>query len=312
LVIAAAGFAGMVQAQVDAPPPWAYPVPTPGTPLPSVNDQVTHLPGSTAAFTNKQVRDGFNVADWYPGDHPKMPAYVAHGHAPDVRGCGYCHLPNGQGRPENASLAGQPAAYIVEQVAAMREGRRHSSVPKMGPPAAMLALSKHTKDSDIKIAADYFSKLTYRKWERVVETATVPKAVPDGTSMFAPIPGGGTEKIGTRILEMPEDAARTELRDPRSGFVAYVPPGSIARGKRLVESGAGRLPCAACHGPDFKGMAGTPSLAGRSPSYIIRQFYDIQHGNRSGPLVEPMKAEIAGLKMADMVAIAAYMASRTP
>jgi len=310
-IVAVVALAGLAWAE-DAPPPWAYPVPAPGTPAPSVNDEVQHLTGSTAAFTNKQIRDGFHVADWHPGDHPKMPDYVAHGRAPNVRGCAYCHLPNGQGRPENASLAGQPSAYIVEQVVAMREGRRHSSVPQMGPPAAMLALAKFTKDADLKIAGDYFAGLTYHKWVRVVEAATVPKTAPDGTGMLTPVPGGGTEKIGNRIIETPEDAGRTELRDPRSGFVAYVPPGSIARGKALVDSGAGRLPCASCHGADFKGVAGTPALAGRSPSYIIRQFYDIQHGNRSGPLVEPMKAEIAGLKLPDLIAIAAYLSSRQP
>ena len=177
----------------------------------------------------------------------------------------------------------------------------------------MLALSKHTRDADLKIAADYFSKLTYHKWERVVEAATVPGKTGARRHQHARPHTGWrlTEKIGTRIIEGPEDAARTDLRDPHSGFIAYVPPGSIARGKQLVESGAGRLPCAACHGADFKGSDGTPALAGRSPSYIIRQFYDIQHGNRSGPLVEPMKAEIAGThRLPDlMVAIAASIRS---
>ncbi|HEX4272095.1 MAG TPA: c-type cytochrome [Rhizomicrobium sp.] len=312
-IAGAVALAGLAEAQVASPPPFAFPVPPPGTPAPATTDEIAHLPGSTAAFTLKQVRDGFNVADWFPQDHPRMPAYVAHGHSPDVRGCAYCHLPNGQGRPENASLAGQPSAYIVEQVVAMREGRRHSSVPQMGPPAAMLALSQHAKDADIKIAGDYFAGLKFHKWIRVVETDMAPKTFVDGTSMLTATPDGAKEKLaGDRLLEMPENVARTELRDPRSGFVAYVPKGSIAHGKALVQSDAGRLPCAVCHGDDYKGAAGTPSLAGRSPSYLIRQMYDIQHGARGGPALAPMKAEVAKLKQADMVAIAAYLASREP
>ncbi len=304
--------AGLAQAQVDAPPPWAFPVAPPGTRPPATTDEVATLPGSSASFTLKQVRDGFNVADWHPGDHPPMPDYVKHGAAPNVRACGYCHLPNGQGRPENASIAGQPSDYIVEQVVAMREGRRKSSEPRMGPPAAMLALSAHTKDADLKIAGDYFASLTYKPWIRVVETDMAPKTFVDGTSMLNQTPDGAMEKIGTRIIEVPESVERTELRDPRSGFVAYVPKGSIARGKKLVDTGAGTMPCATCHGADFKGMEGTPGLAGRSPSYLIRQMYDIQHGNRSGPKVEPMKFVVAKLKLSDMVAIAAYLSSRKP
>lgn len=312
MVAAAVAVGGLAAAQVQTPPPWAYPVAPPGTPRPTGGPQIVHLPGSSAAFTLSQVRDRFSVADWYPGDHPKMPDFVMHGHKSEIPACGYCHLPNGEGRPENASLAGQPADYIVEQVAAMREGRRHSSVPQMGPPASMLALAKHTNDSEVKIAADYFSGLHYHQWIRVVEAEMVPKTAPDGTGMLNATPDSTKEKIGDRIIEVPEDAALTDLRDPRSGFVAYVPKGSVARGKKLVDSGAGAQPCAACHGADFRGLAGTPALAGRSPSYLVRQMYDIQHGSRSGPAVEPMKPEVARLKLADMVAIAAYLSSHQP
>ena len=52
---------------------------------------------------------------------------------------------------------------------------------------------------------------------------------------------GGREPIGKRIIEMPENLDRIELRDPRTGFVAYVPKGAIARGKKLVESGRRRF-----------------------------------------------------------------------
>ena len=98
-------------------PIWAYPVPQ-TMPAPSKPDNTVQkkVPGSKAHFTEAGVNDRFNVPDWFPKDHPPLPEVVAHGRQPKVFACGYCHLPNGQGRPENAPLAGQPAAYIIEQV----------------------------------------------------------------------------------------------------------------------------------------------------------------------------------------------------
>jgi cytochrome c553 len=122
------------------------------------------------------------------------------------------------------------------------------------------------------------------------------------------------EPIGQRIIEMPEDLERTELRDATSGFVAYVPPGSLAKGEALVARGAGgrTIACAICHGPELKGLGHVPALAGRSPSYIVRQLWDIKYGLRTGPWAELMKAVVAQLSEEDMVAIAAYTASRMP
>jgi cytochrome c553 len=44
----------------------------------------------------------------------------------------------------------------------------------------------------------------------------------------------------------------------------------------------------------------------------VRQLYDIQHGVRNGPWTELMKAVVARLSEEDLVAIAAYTASRDP
>ena len=44
-----------------------------------------------------------------------------------------------------------------------------------------------------------------------------------------------TEPIGMRIIETPENDEQTEpLRNPRSGFIAYAPVGSIEKGEVLV------------------------------------------------------------------------------
>jgi cytochrome c553 len=319
-VIMTAATAGAVltaqaPAPAGSPPPWVYtvnPPPTPGaTPAP-VDPAPRQVPGSTVSLTTAQTRDAFNPPDWHPSAHPPMPEAVAHGRRPAMRACGFCHLVNGQGRPENAALAGLPAAYIVQQMADFRNGERRSAEPRMGPPNAMIQDAKAATDDEIKAAAAYFTSFPFKKWVRVVESKDVPKTRIAG-SMHVPA-DDGSEPLGPRIIELPEDLARTELRDASSGFVAYVPPGSIAKGEALVKTGGGgkTVACTTCHGADLKGLGPVPPLAGRSPSYTIRQMYDIQQGVRHGTWSALMKGAVEKLTIDDMVAIAAYTASREP
>ena len=303
-------LAGGALAQGAPLPWWAYPVTDKKFPAPDPAE-VGRLPGTKVTFTKAGVNDRFNAPDWYPASHPKMPDIVAHGRKPGVFACGYCHLPNGQGRPENASVAGQPAAYIVQQVADMRSGARKSSSDKMGSINAMLAVAKASNDAEVKIAAEYFSKLKYQKWIRVVETDRVPKIAVGDRNMLNVV-SNAKEPIGKRILEVPENLERTEWRDSKSGFIAYVPKGAIARGKQLVESGAGAFPCAACHGPDYKGNGNVPALAGRSPAQITRQLYDFKAGTRNGEGAAMMKPEVANMTDDMRIDIAAYLASLNP
>jgi cytochrome c553 len=113
---------------------------------------------------------------------------------------------------------------------------------------------------------------------------------------------------------VPEDLEQFENRDSRAQFIAYVPIGSVSKGAALVSTGGmGKtLQCAICHGPDLKGLGGIPSIAGRSPSYVVRQLYDIQNGTRAGTATQLMKVTVANLSVEDMVSIAAYLASVTP
>jgi cytochrome c553 len=124
----------------------------------------------------------------------------------------------------------------------------------------------------------------------------------------------GAEPLGRRIIEIPEDVSRTELRDASSGFVAYVPIGSIARGMTLVRTGGnGRtVACGTCHGADLKGLGPVPPLAGRSPSYTVRQLFDLQQGARKGQWSALMTAAVEKLTIDDMINISAYLASREP
>jgi len=213
-----------------------------------------------------------------------MPDLVAHGRKPAVL-LRLLPLAQRPGPSRKRSLAGQPAAYILE-AGDGNEGRPPQDLAAdHGSIKAMDAIAAAANAEEIKIAADYFSKLHYKKWIRVVEAGKVPKFEISSHNMLVKAKGDGTEALGMRIAEMPENLDRVELRDPSLGFVAYVPKGAIAKGRKLVESGNGAFPCASCHGADLKGSGDVPALAGRSPSGIVRQLYDIQHGTRTGPAV---------------------------
>ena len=194
-----------------------------------------------------------------------MPDIVGHGRKPDVYACGYCHLPNGQGRPENSSLAGLPVDYIVQQMADFKSGLRKSSEPADLPVATMVANETKANDQEIQAAAAYFSALKPKPWIRVIETRTVPKTHVAGWMLVVSEPVV-MEPIGQRIIETPENLDRTELRDDTSGFIAYVPLGSIKKGKVLVTTGgAGKtMPCPPAMARTSRGSAAfRPSQAVR-------------------------------------------------
>ena len=312
LSLASIFFAGTQAFGAEAPPAWAYPVNPPDF-KPTPDDGVLRrVPDSTVTYPLGQLRDRFIAPVWHPGDHPPLPQVVAQGRKPGVFACGFCHRADGPGGPENAGLAGLPAAYFIQQMADYKSGARKTSVPKRNIDL-MISLAKDITDAEVEAAAAYFSALKPRSNIRVVETDTVPKTFVAGWFLAA-VKTGETEALGQRIIETPEDVERFEHRDPRSQFIAYVPTGSIAKGAALVGTGgAGRTQqCATCHGPDLKGMAGAPPIAGRSPSYVVRQLYDMQNGARAGAATQLMKDAVANLTVEDMLAIAAYLATRTP
>jgi cytochrome c553 len=275
------------------------------------------IPGSSQAFSLVDIRDGQNVIDWFPGDHPPMPDVVKHGpaHFGNLkRGCASCHLANGKGRPENAQPAALPVAYFIRQIHDFKTGVRRSADPRKPNTGTMINLAMVMTDAEVRQAAEYFSAISWNTpWVRVVETNMVPKTRIQG-NLFLAIAQTRTEPIAGRIIEVPEDTEQAETyRNPHSGFVAYAPVGSIARGRDLVETGGGiTTACAQCHGPDLMGDAEMPPIAGRSPSYMARQLYDIQRGTRNGASAQLMKPVVANLTEEDIVAITAYVASRPP
>ena len=332
VVLAVVAAGALVAAQIaKEPPSWAYgiapgtPMPTPGgrgagaggggrggAPQPAPDPTPQHVPGSNLTFTLAEIRNAFGPADWFPGDHPTMPPAVARGRMPDERACALCHYPNGKGRPENAAVAGLPYSYIVQQLADFKNDKRHSADPRKNNTNIMIAIAKAMNDEEIKDTAEYFSSMKWTPWIKVVESTTVPKTRL-AAGMYVGLEGTETEPLGQRIIEMPENAERTEtLRDPHSAFIAYVPVGSVKKGEAMVTTGGKTTQCAVCHGPDLKGLGPVPGIAGRSPSYTARQLYDMQAGTRKGLWTDLMKPVVAKLTEEDMLVIAAYTASLAP
>jgi cytochrome c553 len=199
----------------------------------------------------------------------------------------------------------------MQQFAEFKSGDRSSSDTRKTNTNIMIGFAKSMTDEETKAAAKYFSSMKWTPWIRVVETDMVPKTkIANG--IFLREPGDEKEPIGNRIIETPEDVERMEvLRDPRSGFIAYVPTGSIKKGEALVMAGGNgkTIQCTICHGSDLMGLGPVPGLAGRSPSYLVRQLYDMKHGKRTGEWASLMIPVVVKLKSDDMLAIAAYLAS---
>jgi cytochrome c553 len=293
----------------SASPDWAFPsygVSAGASPSPAA---IVSLAGSHVTYEQSVIDDGFRAIDWWPRSHPTMPDAVRFGVRADAMACGYCHLPDGQGRPENSALAGLSAAYITSQVTAMKNGTRNSERANWGPAMYMHQTALMVTPDDLAKAAAYFSRLHFAARTRVVEATRVPTVVADAF-VYRRLPHG-SELLGQRIVETPDEFTRFEKRDSTVTFTAYVPRGSIERGRLLATTGAnGRMPaCAACHGAGLHGVGDTPPLAGRSPTMLVRQLWAFRSGTRHATADSPMRAEVARLTSTDVIDLAAFAAS---
>lgn len=297
-------------ANIRAAEAWAFPqFPPPPDPHAPKSDpnKIIHVAGSTRSYTQAQLNA--SAPDWFPQNHPAMPQIILHDHKP-ARHCAECHLVNGAGVPATAQITGLPKAYILEQFAAFRHGQRGTSAPRTAQDMANEA--RNVSDADLQLAADYFSQLEFAPHTRVFETATVPKM---HWKYFVQVPdkGNAREAIGDRIVEAPVNFDDYQYGSDRATYIAYVPPGSIARGAVIAAKGAGAAPaCESCHGAKLQGAGMIPPLAGRSPTYIVRELILMRTGKRTNPEAAPMRLEASQLSVRDMIAVAAYAASRKP
>jgi cytochrome c553 len=294
-------------------PEWAFFVPA-ELPAPAATAPAPPVARAATAL------DVLNPPDWYPAEHPPMPAVVAHGSPPRAETsapllpCALCHLPNGLGHVESASLAGLPADYIIRQFAEFRSGERRITVGDGRAQRLLVTLKSSYTDEQVRAAAMYFSALAPRAWIQVRETKRVAVSIVDPNSLMrTALADQGTELLGSRIVELPENESGLRNRDSHSGFIAFVPEGSVANGKILVtRPNEWGVACTACHGTTLSGLGGVPPLAGRPPTYLVRQLWNYQSGERRGSMAAPMQAIAARLRVDEMLAMAAYLASLPP
>ena len=319
LALVAALLPAMAQA-ADSGLQWAYPVAPQGLPQPDPSKAFQAKGTRTGMMrTMAQINNNFDPPDWFPDEHEPMPGIVKNGRAPYVRACMACHLANGNGHPESASISGLTANYIIEQIHELRDGNRtYVGLPASTRPPAMIELARDITEVELKEAAGYFASIPreQQKWIKVVEGKMAPKNrvgrggmrfLDEGTTETVPIPPN-------MIYEVAADAQGALLRDPHFGFIDFVPEGSVKKGEILaVTGGNGKtIQCAVCHGADFRGLGDVPRLAGRGAYYLIRQLNDIRNGARKGSSVALMKPVVQNLTDEDMVNLVAYMASRDP
>jgi cytochrome c553 len=286
------------------PPAWAYPEIPRAPQVVPVKALLTRAPVST-----------------------RMPRVVSVGRAPDVQACSSCHLDNGLGYPASSSLAGLSVEYFTMELANFKSGSRHSSLGE----TPMASIARALTADEASAAAAYYSTLPRLPWITVVEADMVPKTRIAENGIRVPLGAADMEPLGERIIEVPKFPERMRGTDPNSPFIAYVPRGSIRRGRAFVSTGGAvmrgaevvvpgtSVACANCHGVTLRGMAHAPDsdvpvppIVGRSPTYIIRQLYDVHSGARSAPSTTLMKPIAAQMTLQQMIDAAAYLASKQP
>src|SRR2546423_2850334 len=286
-------------------PEWAYNLPDKVQPPEPKVPATVHVAGSAKEYEASALGGNAQpLPDWFPDEHPAPPKSVK---GPMPNACGSCHLMSGQGHPESADIAGMPAEYIMRQMKYFKNGARKEEA-RMGP------IARAVSDEDVRQAAEYFAAVKPIPFVKVIEAATPPKTYVSADARHRRImPDGGTEPIGRRIIQIPEDPMQVTIRNPHSGFIAYVPPGSIKKGEALAKGGGGKtIQCDICHGEKLTGLGEVPRLAGLQPVYIARQLITLQNGTSAGTNAALMKKPVAKLTEDDVIAIAAYLGSLPP
>lgn len=290
---------------------WAYPMQPPDfKPLPPDSVHTAEGADPSMKLTMRQINNGFGPPDWFPREHAPMPEIVSHGEKPHVPACMLCHLPNGNGHPESASVSGLTARYVIDQMHAFKNGdRQNIRAP------AMIEMAYAISEKDLKEAARYFAAIprSQQKWIRVVETSRAPaNHVGGGGARFFD-KGAETVPVPPDMIYEVAENEQVELRNQHAGFVDYVPVGSLAKGRIVAMGNKGAMrSCGSCHGEDYRGHDDAPRLAGRGAYYLIRQLADMKAGYRKGAALGKMKDVVNKLSDADILNVAAYMASRAP
>jgi cytochrome c553 len=124
------------------------------------------------------------------------------------------------------------------------------------------------------------------------------------------------------LLEFLPEAYLHEIADHFAGLRPPLPPpdpvsvapDALRLGESLVTRGdaARNIPaCVSCHGPSLTGLEpGIPALIGLRAKYISAQLGAFRYGTRTAPAPDCMQIVAAHLTENDVIAVAAWLASR--
>ena len=209
------------------------------------------------------------------------------------------------------AAAGQPAGYTIQTLHdfAAACGR----VPTRGKQHATMCRVGESDDEKRSGGGGVIRRNAVDAVDRVVEADKIPEAHLEQGGMYKSSGRSRSSRSGPHRRGAGGRLSGQHRRNPRSGFVAYVPVGSLEKGKQLVQNGGGKtMACATCHGPTLQGLVNIPDIASRSPSYMMRQMWDMKMGVRRGPMTQLMKSVVANLTQDDMLNVSAYLASIKP
>ncbi len=97
----------------------------------------------------------------------------------------------------------------------------------------MAPIARATSDEDVRQAAEYFAAIKPIPFVKVIETSTPPKTyVSIAARHRLVVPGGGTEPMGRRIIQIPDDPSERRIAIRTRRFWLTCRPAASRRVRR--------------------------------------------------------------------------------
>lgn len=258
---------------------------------------------------------------------------IAAGRALAQAKCVACHDMDGASMgPDVPHLAGQNAAYMLSALGEYKSGAR--------PHAALQQLASQLTDADARNVVAFYASLKPINAAKAAAGAAGDRLAAgkeaaaqcaachgsDGNSKASGTPslaGQHPEYIANAIAAYANGVRKDASMDAIAKgvveasaqniglYFASQAPASRNNGKGDAAKGeplSGK--CGGCHGQQGHSVDHqTPALAGQDAAYLVKTMRDYRDGKRKH---EEMRAQLAGVKDAELAHIAAFYAKQTP
>ena len=296
-------------------PEWAYTPPPPaGSPPPPSRSAGRRqrrfsIAGTDKTMTRGALRGVKEIPDWYPGDRQRSDAAIVRDGKEGVRACGFCHLADGTGRPENAPVNSLHVAYFIQQMQDYKNGLRKSADPRKKNTNNMIAFAKEATDEEIKAAAEYFAAPALPEAHQGHRVAHGPEGASPGRDAHGDpqTKAAAWSRSATR-----SSRCRTTTCAPRRVTRTWARPRTCRQGAQQGQGARREVSVHHLPRPEPGRARPRAGLAGRSPSYMMRQLFDMKVGARRGPWFDLMKPIVDSMSVQDLLALSAYAGSVAP